>query len=129
MADILIDTDIVIEYLRSKDKVSTELIKLLQRHDVFLSSISEFELYLGARTKRHQSDLEMVFNEVEMTSFDFGCGRIAADIWKSRELIHQHIEIKDIFIASIAIYNDVWLRTFNEKHFKGIDKLRIWKWQ
>ena len=46
MEDILIDTDIVIEYLRSKEKSSTELIKLLQKYDVLLSSISEFELYL-----------------------------------------------------------------------------------
>ena len=126
MEDILIDTDIVIEYLRSKEKSSTELIKLLQKHNVFLSSISEFELYLGARTERHQKDLEMVFDVVEVIPFDFGCGRIAANIWKSLELTHQHPEIKDVFIAAIAIRNDAWLRTFNEKHFKGIEKLKMW---
>jgi len=31
-----------------------------------------------------------------------------------------------VFIASIAIYNEVWLRTFNEKHFKGINELKMW---
>ena len=129
MEDILIDTDVVIEYLRSKDKSSTELIKLLQKHDVLLSSISEFELYLGAKTERHQTDLEMVFNEVEVIPFDFGCGRIAAKIWKGRDLTHQHLEIKGVFIASIAIYDAVWLRTFNEKHFKGIEELKMWQWQ
>jgi len=129
MEDILIDTDVVIEYLRSKEKSSTELIKLLHKHDALLSSISEFELYLGAKTDRHQSDLEMIFSEVEVIPFDFGCGRIAADIWKDLELAHQHLEIKDVFIASIAIYNKVWLGTFNEKHFKGIEKLKIWQWQ
>jgi len=61
MERILIDTDVVIEYLRSKQKSSTELIRLLENHDIFLSSISEFELFLGAKTKRHQTDLEMVF--------------------------------------------------------------------
>ena len=128
MEDILIDTDVVIEYLRSKEKSSTELIKLLQKHDLLLSSISEFELYLGAKTKRHQKDLEMIFDEVSVIPFDFGCGRIAANIWKGRELNHQHHEIKAVFIASIAIYNDVWLRTFNEKHFKGIEELKMWQW-
>ena len=43
--NILIDTDIVIEYPRSKDKSSTDMIGLMQEHDPFLSSISEFELY------------------------------------------------------------------------------------
>ncbi len=128
MESILIDTDIVIDYLRSKRKSPTELIRLLEKHDIFISSISEFELFLGARTHRHKTDLEMVFKEVEVTPFDFGCGRIAADIWRNRELTHQHIEIKDIFIASIAIYGDLWLRTFNEKHFKGIEKLKMWQW-
>ena len=128
MESILIDTDIVIEYLRSKQKSSTELIRLLEKHDIFLSSISEFELFLGAKTQRHQTDLKMVFKEVEVMPFDFGCGKIAADIWRSRELTHQHIEIKDIFIASIAIFGDLWLRTFNKKHFRGIEGLKMWEW-
>jgi len=127
MENILIDTDVVIEYLRSKDKPSTELIMLLKaEHDVFLSSISEFELFLGVKTDRHRNDLEIIFNEVDVVAFDFGCGEIAADIWKSLQLIHQHVEIKDIFIASIAINNDMWLRTFNKKHFQRIKKLKIW---
>jgi len=127
MENDLIDTDKVIEYLRSKDKASTELINLLQKHDVFLSSISEFELFLGVKTDRHLNDLEMLFSEVEVIPFDFGCGKIAANIWKDLQLMHQHLEIKDVFIASIAINNGVWLRTFNKKHFQRIKKLKIWE--
>lgn len=127
MENILIDTDIIIEYLRSRDKSSTEMIKLMQEHDLFLSSISEFELYLGAKTTRHQNDLDLLFSEVEVIPFDFGCGKIAARIWKDTKSRHQHIEIKDIFIASIAISNDVWLKTFNTKHFQGIQGLKIWE--
>ena len=69
MENILIDTDIVIEYLRSKDKSSTELIKLMQVHDLFLSSISELELYLGAKTVHHQNDLKMLFSEMEVIPY------------------------------------------------------------
>lgn len=49
----------------------------------------------------------MIFNVVEVIPFDFGCGKIAATIWKGLELVHQHAEIKNIFIASIAIHNDI----------------------
>ena len=66
MENILIDTDVVIEYLRNIDKSSTDLIKLMQDHDLFLSSITEFELYLGAKTARHQKDLEMIFSDVDV---------------------------------------------------------------
>jgi len=126
MENILIDTDIVIEYLRSRDKASTELVRLLRDHIVHISAISEFELFLGAKTERHLNDLEMVFNQMVAIPFDFGCGRIASDIWKQQEKAHQNIEIKDIFIASIAIHEGLWLRTFNEKHFRGIQKLKLW---
>ncbi len=102
------------------------MIKLIQEHDLFLSSISEFELYLGAKTARHKNDLEMIFSEVDVISFDFGCGKIAANIWENIQSRHQHLEIKDIFIASIAISNEVWLHTFNKKHFQGIVNLQLW---
>jgi tRNA(fMet)-specific endonuclease VapC len=128
MGNILIDTDIAIEYLRSKDKGSTELVRLLRNHVIHVSAISEFELFLGARTKRHRDDLEMIFEQMGFVGFNFGCGRIASDIWTNRKATHQNLEIKDIFIASIAIHEDLWLRTFNEKHFKGIEKLKIWRW-
>ena len=82
MENILIDTDIVIEYLRSKEKASTDLIRLMVDHDLFVSSITEFELYLGATTVRHHEDLELIFSEVAIMPFDFGCGKIAASIWK-----------------------------------------------
>ena len=62
MENILIDTDIVIDYLRSKKKDSTELVRLLRNHSLHISAISEFELFLGARTQRHLKDLELVFN-------------------------------------------------------------------
>lgn len=46
--------------------------------------------------------------------------------WKDLDKKHQHVEIRDIFIASIAIRNNAWLCTFNKKHFKGIKDIRVW---
>ena len=127
MADILVDTDIIIEYLRSRDKSSTALIGLLQEHRLFISPISELELYLGARTDRHRTDLELIFSESETIPFEMGCGKTAAGIWRKLESAHQHTEIRDVFIASVAIHNDMWLHTYNEKHFRAIDGLKLWK--
>ncbi len=127
MENILIDTDIVIEYLRSKDKSLTMLVKMVQAHNLFLSAISEFELHLGASTKRHHTDLEILFSEIEVLPFDFGCGGVAAAIWKDVRSKHQHVDIKDIFIASVAVHNDIWLQTFNLKHFQAISGLKLWR--
>jgi hypothetical protein len=40
---------------------------LIQKHDVFLTPITEFELFLGAKTSRHNDDLKMLFNEIQTT--------------------------------------------------------------
>ncbi len=60
-----------------------------------------------------------------MMPFDFGCGEIAADIWNELKGKHQHPEIRDIFIAGIAIRNNVLLCTLNKKHFKQIDGVKF----
>ncbi|MCP4344047.1 MAG: type II toxin-antitoxin system VapC family toxin [Desulfobacterales bacterium] len=120
MEDILIDTDVAIDYLRSHDKASTMLVRLMRQYNTSVSSITEFELFLGAKSDRHMNDLEMLFDEMNVLPFDFGCGRIASDIWKKLRENHQHAEIKDVFIASIAIRNGICLCTFNRKHFRAI---------
>lgn len=125
MEDILIDTDIVIDYLRSRNKSSTSLVQMFDQYTLLLSSITEFELFLGARTEQHVEDLRMLFDEIEVLPFDFGCGRIASDIWKDIQDQHQHAEIKDIFIASIAIRNNIRLCTFNKKHFNATKDVRL----
>ena len=126
MEDILLDTDVIIEYLRAKDKTTTSLRELMKKHNLFLTPITEFELFLGAKTAQHKEDIEVIFNGVQVMPFDFGCGEIAANIWNDLKEKHQHCEIRDIFVASIAIYNDVWLCTFNKKHFQGINDIKIW---
>lgn len=126
MEDILIDTDIVIDYLRATNRSASTLISLLQKNRLFISSITEFELFLGAKTNRHIADLELLFSEFNTLPFDFGCGRIAASLWKETQATHQHTEIKDIFIASIAIRNGIWLLTHNKKHFRFFTGVKLW---
>lgn len=94
MEDILIDTNIVIEYLRAENKSETLLARLSEKNNVFLTSITELELFLGARTEHHKKDLEMIFDEVEVLSFEFGCGEIAANIW-------NELNFKVIYVESI----------------------------
>ena len=127
MEDIVLDTDIIIEYLRAKNKSNTLLIDLMEKHNLFSTPITEFELFLGAKTVRHKHDIEMIFHEVQVLPFDFGCGEIAANIWADLTEKNQHCEIRDIFVASVAIFHDLRICTFNKKHFRGIKDIRIWE--
>jgi len=45
---MVIDTSIVIEHLRAKDKSATTLFNLPEEEDLFISTVTLFELYSGA---------------------------------------------------------------------------------
>jgi tRNA(fMet)-specific endonuclease VapC len=126
MENILVDTDVVIGYLRAKDKSNTLPIELMTKFEVYMTSITEFELFLGAKTEQHIKDLELLLDIIKIIPFGYGCGRKAALIWNELQNKHQHLEIKDIFIASIAIQNNLLLSTINKKHFEGIKKIRLY---
>lgn len=73
MEAVLIDTDVAIEYLRSREKITSLLVRLMREYSLHLSSITEFELFLGARTERHVLDLEILFDALEVLPFDNSC--------------------------------------------------------
>ncbi|MBN8569437.1 MAG: PIN domain-containing protein [Ignavibacteria bacterium] len=61
---ILIDTNVLIEYLRSKDKSSTTLLKYISCK-LYISTITIFELYAGADTNEKQSDVTNLVKEMK----------------------------------------------------------------
>ncbi len=66
---ILVDTSIIIAFLRSKDKSRTIFWKLVNDSECCVSSITFFELYAGATSQEKLSDLELLFNFLEASDF------------------------------------------------------------
>jgi len=93
------------------------------------TTINTFELLYGAykfkmkeknvlRLKRFLSQLEILYFDLESSEV---AGKLVAEL-SNRGL---SLEIRDIFIAAIAIRNNAPLVTCNEKHFSRIDKLKL----
>lgn len=55
---VLIDTSIVIEYLRSQNRKVSTFVKLFEDKELCMSTISIFELYNGATTESKKQDIE-----------------------------------------------------------------------
>ncbi len=50
----MVDTSILIDYFRKKDKSKTRLFALSQQYEnLCISSITEFEIYMGAKGEQH----------------------------------------------------------------------------
>lgn len=76
---IIIDTNILIEYLRTKTRIDTLFMKALAQFNVKTTVITEYELYEGAFSPQHQKDLIEIFSLIDVLPFEQTCGE-----WQSK---------------------------------------------
>ncbi len=121
---VLVDTSILIDHFRSKEKDRTILFKLSEAYDLFVSAVTRFEIMVGS--KRDQMEQTTALLEGFSTiPFDYKCADIASTIAKSLRARHLQVEFRDVFIAATAIAINVPISTLNRKHFIQIEKLEL----
>ena len=127
MADkkIMIDTSVLIEYFRKSDKNKTRLVQLSLDFDhIYISSITEFEIFNGATPNQIQFWNELI-SKLTVLHFDSQAARIAAKIVSNLKKKRKSIDKPDLFIASTALANKLTLATLNKKDFDVIDSLSV----
>ena len=122
-SNVLIDTSIIIDYLRKQNKEKTLFWKIINRSSCYISAVTVFELYSGAKEKKHIEALDVVLSHLEVIVFNTEQAKMASSIFRSLKSKNKLIEFRDIFIASSAIVSNMPLATLNTKHFKRIDGL------
>ena len=121
---ILIDTSVVIDHFRKKNKQRSLLYELSKENRLFLSAISKFEFLVGAKLAQIRQT-EKIIEGFDVLSFNSNVADVASDIAKKLKAKNKIIEFRDIFIAATAIANDIPLSTLNVKHFEKIDGLEL----
>jgi len=58
--NMVVDTGIFIEYLRAKDKRDTTLFSISKEGGLFISSVTIYELYMGATTEEKKEDVRQL---------------------------------------------------------------------
>ncbi|MES2108232.1 MAG: type II toxin-antitoxin system VapC family toxin [Bacteroidota bacterium] len=122
---MVIDTNIFIEHLRAKEKSTTALYKLSDKPALYLSSVTVYELYMGAVTPEKERDIQNIINGLIVLPFTDAVAVKASQIYHHLKAIHQSVEFRDIFIAATCIVNKLPIVTLNKKHFKRIEGLQI----
>jgi tRNA(fMet)-specific endonuclease VapC len=117
---VLIDTTLVIEYLRSADKPTTRFISLFKAHDLVISVISVFELLNGATNEEKITDIRKICKGLTIIDFNFECAEKASEIYRELKTQNKLIEFRDILIGATAITNNFALATSNKKHFERL---------
>lgn len=124
---ILVDTSIIIDFLRKKKKDKSFLWKIKENSTCFISSITLFELISGAKNEKHFEDIKIISNRIESIPLDDEIAEESALIYRSLKEKNQLIEFRDIFIAATAKYNDLCIATLNTKHFERIEGLTLFE--
>jgi predicted nucleic acid-binding protein len=121
----LIDTSIIIDHLRKRDKQKTMLFNIADRFDLFVSSITVFELFAGATDERKKNDIENIIGIAEVIFFSTDIAKEAGELYISLKKENRIFEIRDIFIAATAATFNLPIVTLNRKHFERIKKIKL----
>ena len=114
MKNILIDTDLLIDFLRGKEAVRKFFLSVAEENTLYCSVITVAEIYAGMRDeeKEKTDDLLDSLNIVEMNrAIAEKAGRYKYQIRR------QTLELDDCIIASSAFYTKALLVTGNGKHY------------
>jgi tRNA(fMet)-specific endonuclease VapC len=123
----LIDSDVIINYLRGKKEYS-EIVKSLDS-ELSTTILNIFELYNGAyKSTNVQKNIDLVssvINSLRILDLDNESTQIAARISSELEKTGNSLPEMDVLIASISIRNNCILVTGNKKHFSRIKGIKI----
>jgi tRNA(fMet)-specific endonuclease VapC len=119
---MIIDTSVLIDYLRQSNKEKTVFVQLVQASlNIRISLITLSELYAGKsvwQSKKVQKELETILSGLEVLPVST---EIARQAGKLRAI--YGLDLIDALIAATAILNQESLATLNSKHFRVVPEL------
>lgn len=121
----LIDTDILIDYLRLH-KPAVEFLDNLPSKDRNIGLISRFELIKGCQRKAHEEKINLFLKNFQILPLTDEVSVKALKLYRTCKWACK-LDIPDAFIAASAILNRLSLVTRNVKHFRSVPSLKIEK--
>ncbi len=122
---VLLDSDIIIWFLRGKEDVVSVIHNLIIKNKLFVSPISIAEIYAGARPKEEKF-INAFFSLIETISIDNTTGKLAGQYLNKYSKSHN-VEIADSFIAATVNNYSLTLWTLNKKHYPMIKRSEFYK--
>lgn len=119
---VLIDTDVLIDYLREREEAVSFLNNIVD--EIAISAITVAELYAGVREGTEREKLDTFIKAFEIVLVD---GEIAVQggLYR-RDFFRSHgVGLADTLIAASAVSCGATLVTLNKKHFPMLDSVSV----
>jgi predicted nucleic acid-binding protein len=121
---ICLDSSVLIDYFRKKNKRKTFFFELSQQYRFAVSVMTKLEIFCGA-TDDQQAFWKQVFADFQILPLEEFEIDEATSIIKRLRRRNQMIELPDILIGATAKLHHLELATLNPKHFKRIEHLDL----
>ena len=121
---ICLDTSILIDYYRKKNKSKTKFLELSRKYEFAISVITKFEILTGSNPQQIEF-WNTLFNRITIFPLLEKDIEIASEIFKTLMKRNKIIGLKDILIASTSLANGLKISTLNVKDFERVDNLKI----
>lgn len=123
MEIICLDSSVLIEYYRLKDKSKSFWFALSKKYQFNIPAIVKYEILRG--DKKKDEFWINIFKYIEILPFDKECAAIASQIYKQLKSQNKLIDTDDILISATSKKNNLKIASLNVKHFDRIDGLEI----
>lgn len=123
---ILVDTTIWIEFFRRRSTVADHLEMLLIENVVCTCGIVMFEVLQGIKSEGEKNKILSLLATLPYIEMTKKLWQIAAEISILAKKNGMNLPLSDIFIAAIAIENDLPIYTL-DNHFTQIPNLKLYK--
>ena len=118
----LVDTDVIINYLKGKSKSKEFLMKIIDGKNAgFFSVITEAELLSGARNDKEEASIYYVLDIMEAIEVERKMAVTAGNL--RRKYAAYSTKLPDALIAATAKERELIVATANEKYFKVFDEI------
>jgi len=133
MNRVLVDTDILSYYLKGDKIVVGNFENYLKHFDIIeISIITYYEIVGGLLARNALKQLgvfeDFIAENLVLPMTD-ASANISAELYSTLRKNGNPVDDIDLFIAGIAIENDMVLVTNNESHFCRIPGLKIENWK
>ena len=123
--DAVLDSSILIQHARVRDKQNSVFARSLQVYNPSLSVITVYELEFGAYCAGRASDLEDLRTSFRILPLTEQIAKAAARLDASLIRQNTQIGIKDTFIAATCLEHGMPLLSINLRHFDRVPGLQL----
>ncbi|WP_426668804.1 type II toxin-antitoxin system VapC family toxin [Mucilaginibacter sp. McL0603] len=122
---VLADTSLLIDFFRKSDKSKSQLVSLIRKGYTFcICVITEYEIYSGA-TEQQLEYWQEFLKKITVINLDQAAVKEAVNINNQLKTKRKQIDLADLFIAAIAVSNNLPVATLNKKHFTRVESLLL----